>query len=96
LENVESQHRQDFSTLVIEAVVLASFDDSEEQESSQASSPKHDKYTVDDLTCMMFAIHGNRDDGQNHKVGSSGDIVELVGLEDDRDGKEDGLVSECD
>ena len=44
----------------------------------------------------MSAIHGDRDDGQEDEVGSASNIVELIGLESDRDTKEDGLISESD
>ena len=96
LEGIEAQHRQDLSTLVIKAIVLSCLDDTEKKESSKTCSPEHDEYAVDDLTGIMSAIHGNRDDGQEDKVGSTSYIVQLIGLESNRDSKENGLISKCD
>jgi hypothetical protein len=96
LKDVKAQHGQHFSTLVVESVVFSSLDDAEEQEACQACSPDHDEYAIHDLSSMVSAVHGDCYDGQKDKVGSAGNIVELIRLEDDGNGKEDGLICEGD
>lgn len=52
LKDPESEKREEFVTLVVEAVVGASLQDAEEEETRKTGAPEHDHYTDDNITGM--------------------------------------------
>ena len=76
LKDPETKEWEKFIPLVIETVVLACLEDSEEEKGRESSSPEHHEDRNNDLTGMMSFTECKRDDCKDHKVGSSGEICD--------------------
>lgn len=63
LEDPEAEEREELVTLIIEAVILARLQDSEEQEARQPDAPGHDEERGDDLARIVFAAECKGYDG---------------------------------
>lgn len=63
LKDPEAQERKELVSLVIEAVIFARLQDPEEQESGEPNAPDHDEKRGNNLTRIMAATEGKRDDG---------------------------------
>lgn len=58
LKDPEAKEGKEFIALIIEAVVFACFQDSEEQEATETCAPKHDEEGDDDVAGERMAIEG--------------------------------------
>jgi hypothetical protein len=97
LKGPESQEWKELFAHTVETVILASFQDSEEQETRQSRSPEHDEDRAHDITRdVSRAAQRKGDDGENHEVCASGKVGELVELERKRDCEEEELVCQGD
>lgn len=81
MKDPETQKAPKFISLVIEAVVFACLQDTEEQEAAKAKAPKHNEERVNDLTRMMCTAECKSDNGEYNKVGSASEICDCVSVD---------------
>ena len=74
LEDPESEEGEKFVALVVEAIVFASLDDTEEEKGRETGAPKHDKEGIDDLTSMMMAGKCERDNSEDDEIRTACEI----------------------
>lgn len=74
LKDPEAEEGEELVPLVIEAVVLARFEDAEEEEAGESGAPDHHEEGDDDLASMGVAAHGEGDDGEDDEVGASCEV----------------------
>ena len=63
LKDPESEKGEEFVSLVVEAVVFAGLDDSEEEKAGKAGAPYHDEEGIDDLARIVVTGESKGDDG---------------------------------
>jgi hypothetical protein len=96
-QNPESKKRPELVSFIVKAVVLARFQDPEQEESTQPGSPCHDEERDDNVACIVAVLtKSKRDDGEHDEVCAASKIGELVEFQREGYGKEEELVGDCD
>jgi hypothetical protein len=62
LEDPEAKEFEEVIALVVETIIFASFEDTEEEETRESKPPDHDEDRVDDLACIVVTAEGEGDD----------------------------------
>lgn len=74
LEDPETEEGPEFVAFVVEAIVRARLDDSEEEEPGQPSSPKHDEERAHDLAGMVVSGEGKGYYGEPYEIGAACEV----------------------
>jgi hypothetical protein len=89
LKHPESQKLEEVVSLVVESVVFAGLQDTEEEERGQSGAPQHDHDADDDVAGDEGAAEGEGEDGEPDEVGAAHEVGQLVEFEGEGDGEAD-------
>lgn len=74
LKDPEAEEGEEAIALVVEAIIAPRAQDAEEEEAREADGPDNDEEGGDELAGVVVAAHGERDDGEDGKVGAACEV----------------------